>query len=67
MRCKSAKTPLKTREDSSRNVKTVRIAMVMPTQFTADPAISSAWRSGQRRLDLVQTAPVQRASAFLWW
>jgi len=42
MRGKSAKTPLKTREDSSRNVKTVRIVMVMPTQFIADPAISSA-------------------------
>jgi hypothetical protein len=27
MRSKSAKTPLKTREDSSRNVKTMRIAI----------------------------------------
>jgi len=66
MRCKSAKTPLKTREDSSRNVKTMRIAMVVPAEFSVDPAISASWRRGQCWLELVQTAPVRRVSAFLW-
>ncbi|WP_265215810.1 hypothetical protein [Herbaspirillum lusitanum] len=66
MRCKSAKTPLKTGEDSSRNVKTIRIAIVMNAESIANPAFSLRGRCGASRLELVQAAPVKRVSAFLW-
>jgi hypothetical protein len=66
MPCKSAKTPLKTREDSSRNVKTMRIVVVISAESIANPAFSAWGRRGADRLELVQSAPVRRVSAFLW-
>jgi hypothetical protein len=66
MRCKSAKTPLKTREDSSRNVKTMRIAIVVSPRSNANPAFFAWSHCSPGRLELVQSAPVRRVGAFLW-
>jgi hypothetical protein len=66
MPCKSAKTPLKTGEDSSRNVKTMRIVIGMSAKSIANPVFSASGRCGPSRLELVQAAPVQRVRAFLW-